>query len=78
MVSDVPVGIFLSGGVDSSVVVALASENSYKPVTTYSIGFDGSPEYTELEYAREIARRFRTNDIERVVRKRTLRSFSLA
>lgn len=66
MVSDVPVGCFLSGGVDSSVIVALMSCVSPESVRTFSIGFD-QKEYTELEYARTVARHFNTEHEEFVV-----------
>ena len=66
MISDVPLGCFLSGGVDSSVVVALMSRVSAKPVRTFSIGFDRK-EYTELEHARVVARQFKTEHEEFVV-----------
>src|SRR5439155_18025426 len=66
MISDVPLGCFLSGGVDSSVVVALMSRVSAKPVRTFSIGFDRK-EYTEREHARVVARQFKTEHEEFVV-----------
>jgi len=66
MISDVPLGCFLSGGVDSSVIVALMSRMSAEPVRTFSIGFDRE-KYTELEHARVIARRFKTEHEEFVV-----------
>lgn len=75
MMSDVPVGAFLSGGVDSSGIVALACQNTDRPLTTYSIGFDASPDYNELYYARQVARKFKTNHIERVVKKEELAEF---
>jgi asparagine synthase (glutamine-hydrolysing) len=75
MVSDVPVGVFLSGGVDSSGLVALASEHTTVPVRTYSIGFEGAPAYNELDYARQVAAQYKTNHIERVVRKEELAEF---
>lgn len=66
MVADVPLGAFLSGGVDSSSVVALMAEHSRKPVKTCSIGFDvGSLD--ESEYAELIARRFATDHRSRKV-----------
>jgi asparagine synthase (glutamine-hydrolysing) len=75
MVSDVRVGAFLSGGVDSSGLVALASRVTSEPLTTYSIGFEGAPDYTEFEYARQVARKFKTNHVERVVQKEELEEF---
>jgi len=70
MVSDVPLGAFLSGGIDSSAVVALMSRNSDQAVKTYSIGFGGSSGgafYNELPYAREVAERFATEHHEILV-----------
>lgn len=66
MVSDVPLGAFLSGGVDSSTVVAFMAEASRQPVKTCSIGFDVA-DHDETSYARQIAERFRTDHRERVV-----------
>jgi asparagine synthase (glutamine-hydrolysing) len=68
LVSDVPLGALLSGGVDSSGVVALmAQESSGAPVRTFSVGFR-EEEYDELRYAKEIADRFRTVHKEFVLR----------
>jgi asparagine synthase (glutamine-hydrolysing) len=63
MVADVPYGAFLSGGIDSSAVVALMSRNSALPVKTFSVGFK-EENYSELRYAREVARIFRTEHHE--------------
>ncbi|MEW6003266.1 MAG: asparagine synthase (glutamine-hydrolyzing) [Nitrospirota bacterium] len=64
LVSDVPLGVFLSGGLDSSTVVACMSEILDNPVKTFSVGYDDEIEVSELEYARKIARRFNTEHYE--------------
>lgn len=70
MVSDVPLGAFLSGGIDSSAVVAFMSRHSERPVKTYSIGFAGSSGaqlYNELPAARQVSQLFRTEHREIIV-----------
>src|SRR6185436_8207139 len=57
MISDVPVGVFLSGGLDSSAIVGLAASHSADPLHTFTIGFDGSV-VDERPYARAVAERF--------------------
>jgi asparagine synthase (glutamine-hydrolysing) len=66
MVADVPLGAFLSGGVDSSSVVALMAEASASPVKTCSIGFDVAA-LDESAYARQVAERFHTDHQARLV-----------
>ena len=63
LVSDVPLGAFLSGGIDSSIVVGLMSRFSSEQIRTFSIGF-GDPDYDELEYARLVAKEFGTSHTE--------------
>jgi asparagine synthase (glutamine-hydrolysing) len=65
MIADVPIGFFLSGGVDSSTVVASASTTP-SDLMTFSIGFD-SEKHSELRYAREVAERLGTEHIERTL-----------
>ncbi len=67
MVADVPIGAFLSGGVDSSALVAIMSRKSTTPVNTYSIGYSGSSTsdyYNELPFARSVAETFGTRHRE--------------
>ena len=75
MMSDVPFGVFLSGGVDSSTNVALMSELMTDPVRTYSVAFKEHEQYNELEYAREIAGRFGTDHHEVVLDSQDLEDF---
>ncbi len=66
LISDVPLGAFLSGGVDSSVIVALMSMLTNAPVRTYSVGFRHFPS-SELPYARIVADKYRTDHHELVL-----------
>jgi asparagine synthase (glutamine-hydrolysing) len=71
MISDVPFGAFLSGGIDSSAVVGLMSRHLSLPVKTFSVGFTESA-YSELGYARTIASYFKTDHHELTVSQREL------
>jgi asparagine synthase (glutamine-hydrolysing) len=74
MVSDVPFGVFLSGGVDSSLNVALMAELMERPVETFSIGIEGDPS-NEFIYAREVAKRFGANHHETLINENDFISF---
>jgi asparagine synthase (glutamine-hydrolysing) len=64
LMSDVPLGAFLSGGLDSTIVVGLMSRMMSAPVKTFSIGFEGDSAYDETAYARLAAKRFQTDHTE--------------
>jgi asparagine synthase (glutamine-hydrolysing) len=66
LVSDVPLGAFLSGGIDSSLIVALMARQSSQPVKTFSVGF-GDKDHSELPYAKLIAEQYGTDHHEMVV-----------
>ena len=67
MMSDVPFGVFLSGGVDSSTNVALMAERSSQPIRTFSTAPKGHARYDELSYARMVVERFGTDHHEVVI-----------
>jgi asparagine synthase (glutamine-hydrolysing) len=67
LIADVPLGVFLSGGTDSSAVVAFMAALGARPLRTFSVGFE-EPEYSELPFARRVAQWFSTEHHELVVR----------
>src|SRR6476661_9118027 len=75
MMSDVPFGVFLSGGVDSSANVALMSELMSQPVRTYTVGFEDSEELNELESARAVAKSFGTDHHEVIIGQQDMQKF---
>jgi asparagine synthase (glutamine-hydrolysing) len=64
MIADVPLGAFLSGGVDSSIIVALMARNSTKQVKTFNISYPDMPVYDESSYARKVAAMYNTDHHE--------------
>jgi asparagine synthase (glutamine-hydrolysing) len=75
MMSDVPFGVFLSGGVDSSANVALMSEQMSRPVETFTVGFSDAEYLNELEQARRIARQFGANHHEVIISEKEMHDF---
>ena len=75
MMSDVPFGVFLSGGVDSSANVALMSELMSDPVRTFTVGFKDNQELNELDGARAIAKRFATDHHEVIIGRAEMEKF---
>jgi asparagine synthase (glutamine-hydrolysing) len=75
MMADVPFGVFLSGGVDSSANVALMSELMTQPVRTFTVGFHDSEELNELDSARAISKRFGTNHHEVIIGRKEMQEF---
>ena len=75
MMSDVPFGVFLSGGVDSSANVALMSELMTRPVETFTVGFSDAEYLNELDSARRIAKQFATNHHEVIISEKKMQEF---
>lgn len=72
MISDVPIGAFLSGGIDSPLIVSIMQSLSSAPIKTFTIGFD-DPRYNEAEYAKDISRHIGTEHTELYITDRDLR-----
>jgi asparagine synthase (glutamine-hydrolysing) len=75
MVSDVPFGVLLSGGVDSSMNVALMSELMSRPVTTFTVGYTGKEDYNEFQFARRISQRYKTDHHEVLIDRDQMQEF---
>ena len=75
MVSDVPFGVLLSGGVDSSMNVALMSELMDRPVKTFTIGYEGQEETNEYKFANRIAKQYKTDHHETIINDKDAQDF---
>ncbi len=73
--SDVPLGIFLSGGIDSSAVVGLLAERVSTPLKTFSVAYDFGEQFNETNYARQVSERFATEHHELMVQPEDFRQF---
>ena len=76
MVADVPIGAFLSGGIDSSLVVSLMQKMSFKPVKTFTIGFDDG-NFSEAEYAKKVAKHLNTDHDEIILAPKQVQLLSM-
>jgi len=73
--SDVPLGVFLSGGIDSSAVVAMMSKLGVKDIKTFSVAWDYGNEFNESEYARKVAKQFNTDHTEYFMTPKEFKDF---
>ena len=73
--SDVPLGVFLSGGLDSSAVVGLLAQARHERIKTFSVAYDFGKEYNETEYARAVAKKFNTEHHEIIIDPNSFRDF---
>lgn len=75
MVSDVPFGVLLSGGVDSSLNVALMSQLMDRPVSTFTIGYEGEEATNEFQFARQVQERYKTDHHEAWIKREEVEEF---
>jgi asparagine synthase (glutamine-hydrolysing) len=75
MISDVPVGLFLSGGIDSAAIGYLMQQEAHKPIQTFTIGFEGKGDYNETADARSTARFLGTEHYEMIISKKEYLDF---
>lgn len=75
LMSDVPIGAFLSGGVDSSALTALMAEHASGPVRTFTVGFSDHEHLNELQYARLVAKKYGTEHHEVLVDEKAMRAY---
>lgn len=75
LMSDVPVGVFLSGGVDSSAIAALMTKHQDQPIRTFTVGFSDHRHLNELQYARKVANLLGTDHHEVMVDERSMREY---
>lgn len=75
MMSDVPFGAYLSGGIDSSVITVLMNQHMARPIDTFSVGFRSDQEFNELEYARQICDQYGANYHQTLIDRSDLKTF---
>lgn len=67
MVSDVPIGVMLSGGLDSSTIASIVTKHSHKPIKTFTVGFEGRFKYNELDHARRVSKQIGSQHYDVVI-----------